>query len=347
MISLFHDLLDIVDCKHQDEIKDMNVLTGDRRLVLAMIGGLLIPFVLGLNEATQKYVWLAVILPVLLGSGLVEIYYSYRDTYGSSGRAGVLLTAAGLSLLGLVVLAYAVLPPLFALWFMLAIPFVAGFVSLMLGSGLLALGLRNADLISRPAATALGLGMVFFPGFVLFPSLRAEIPSMAWAFFIGIPYGTGWVLTAHQLRTVDEIRDPQLSKIGVRLTITPNAIGAGLIGSILILVAIGRFLPLGALSSTPWVGDRLSLDILHLCVGLLGLIISVSGRAEKTRIYNQIVGISALCLGGITLLGTFLYIPGFLRLTTVLALNLPDVILYASVGIILTTLGFGVNIMNS
>mgnify|MGYP000079586564 CR=1 FL=1 len=325
----------------------MFALSGDRRLTLTMLGGVLIPLVLGLNEAAQEYIGLAVVVPVLLRFGLIEIYRSYGDTYGSSGRAGVLLTAVGISLLGLVVLAYAVLPPLFALLFILAVPFVAGSVSLALGSGLLALGLRNAGLISRPTAVALGLGVLSLLGMVFFPSLRSEVPSVAWAVFVGIPYGTGWVLTAHQLRTGTRGRDRQSSQTPVGRTVIPHVVGTGLVGAILVLISAGRFLPLGALSTTPWVGESFALDILHLGIGLLGLVVAVSGRPEKVRTYDQIVGIGALCLVGITLFGTFVSVPGIHRLAAELGLILTDIILYAPIGIILTILGFGVAVEDS
>ncbi|MFC5280097.1 hypothetical protein ACFPM1_15205 [Halorubrum rubrum] len=325
----------------------MFALAGDRRLTLAMLGGVLIPLVLGLNEAAQEYIGLAVVVPMLLGFGLIEIYRSYGDTYGNSGRAGVLLTAAGISLLGLVVLAYALLPPMFALLYILAVPFVAGSVSLALGSGLLALGLRKAGLISRPAVAGLGLGVIPILGAMFSASFGSGTPSAIWAVLIGIPYGFGWVLTAHELRTAHRGRVPQSPQISVGRTVIPHVVGAGLVGAILVLLSAGRFLPLGALSTTPWVGESFALDILHLGVGLLGLVVAVSGRPEKVRTYDQIVGIGALCLVGITLFGTFVSVPGIHRLAAELGLILTDTILYVPIGIILTTLGFGVAVEDS
>ena len=111
----------------------------------------------------------------------------------------------------------------------------------------------------------------------------------------------------------------------------------------MVFLSIGRFLPLGALSTTPWVGERLALDISHLGIGLLGLIIAISGRPEMARTYDQIIGISAFCLVGISLFGTFVYIPGFRGLATALMLGLWDFTLYGSIGIVLTTLGFVVD----
>lgn len=315
-----------------------------------MLGGVLVPATLSLYNVAPQYFGLAVVVPVLLGFGLIEIYGSDGEAYGSGGKAGLILTSIGLSLLLVAFLAYAVFPPAFVLTFILAVPVLAGSVSLALGSGLLAISLRRTGRISQSATVLLGLGVPAAPvlGAVLSALFGPTLPAAVQATIVGIPYGAGWILTASQLRTRGGRDVSQSSSRGGWTTVSPHSLGTGTVGGALVLLSVGRFLPLGPLSGTPWVGESLILDICHLLVGIFGLVVAILIGSERVRDYERIVGIGSFLLVGLTLFGTFLGIPGLRWLAaSFLALNLLDIILYLPVGLILVTLGFGVGVDES
>lgn len=335
----------------------MNGFLLERRAELAMLGGVLVPVTLGVFDVAPEYVGIAVVVPVLLGFGLVELYSLGVGSDGSTGgpgttgRAGLVLAAVGLSLLLLAMVAFAVLPPSIVVPFVLAVPVVAGSVALALGSGLLALVLRRLGFVSGPAVALLGFGVPAVPVLRVAFSVGfgSTISGPASAVCSGVPYGLGWVLVASRLRTAEQVREPESAgSVTTTRTVSPHSLVIGLVGGAFVVLSAGRFLPLGALSHTPWVGQRLVVDALHLLVGGLGVLVASRSGPRRARSYERTVGVCALGLVAVTLSGTFLQLPGFQWLATNgLALNLTDLVVYVPAGLVLTAVGFGVDVDDS
>jgi len=261
----------------------------DRRLALASLGGAFVPLAWALWETAREYVGVAVVVPVLLGFGLIEIYSRYGDAYGSTGRAGVILTAIGLALLALSILMYVASPPGLVLVFILAVPVVAGVGTLVLGSGLLALALHRIGLLSTPAAISLAVGAPLAPllPIALDPLLGGVAPRGLVAVLSGLPYGLGWVLTARKLRTTNkEFVDRPADGSGIQ----PHPLAAGVVGVTFLALGAGWLLPLGPISGTPWVGRSVVLDTFHLVAGLVGTYVGARQHERGARSYARIVG---------------------------------------------------------
>lgn len=278
------------------------------------------------------------IVPVLLGFGLIEIHSRYGDDAGSTCRAGLLLTALGFGLLLLAVLLYAASPPSLILVFVLALPLVAGIVALSLGSGLLALALYRIGLLSMPTATCLGLGVPLAPLLpTAFDSLVGEIaPRGLPAALASFPYAVGWLLTVRALRTTDEQsidRPAEGAKIG------PHSLAAGVVGVTFLLLGAGWLLPLGPISGTPWVGNSVVLDSFHLVAGLAG-VVGARGDDPRARTYAKVVGTASLLLVVTFFLGLGV---GFLPLS----LSVVGLVPYLPAGLLLAPLGFLVDVDDS
>lgn len=308
----------------------------DRRLVLATLGALLIPAVLPLWETARAYVGVAVVVPVLLGFGLIEIHSRYGDDAGSTGRAGLLLTALGFGLLALTILLYAVSPPALILTFLLALPFVTGVVALSLGSGLLALALYRIGLLSAPTAACLALGAPLAP---LLPIPLDPLLGEGWlsTALASLPYAVGWLLTVRALRTTAERtidRPAEGAEIG------PHSLAAGVVGVVYLALGAGWLLPLGPISGTPWVGNSVVLDAFHLFAGLVGLFVGARGDDPRARTYAKLVGSCSLLIVAAFPLGLAV---GFQPL----ALSVTGLVLYLPAGLLLAPLGFLVGVDGS
>lgn len=308
----------------------------ERRLALATLGGTLVPFAWALWEVAAAYVGVTVIVPVLLGFGLIEIHSRYRDAYGSTGRAGIVLTAIGLALLALSVLSYVASPPGLVLVFILAVPVAAGAVTLVLGSGLLALSLYRIGLLSTPAAICLAVGAPLAPLLptVIDPLLGGFAPRGLAAVLSGLPYGVGWLLTARELRmTKGEI----VSRPTDGARIRPHSLAAGIVGVTYLALGVGSLLPLGPVSGTPWVGNSVVLDSFHLLAGLAGVAVGTRQHERAARSYARIVGACSLL---IVLAFPIALTVGF----RAFSMGLVGASLYLAAGLLLVPLGFLVGV---
>lgn len=323
--------------------------TGERRAALTMAGGVLCSCGLALDDVAPDYVGLAVLVPALLGFGVVEIYRRYGGRYGSIGRAGALLTGVGLGFLLVAILLFAVVPPGLVAVVLVAVPGTAGLVALSVGSALLATSLYRLGVVSAPTAALLGLGVPLTP---LVGALLAALAgpgtllgSIAPAGLVpglsGTPYGVGWFVTGHRLwQTVDAPHEVEDRTVAVE--VSPQLVSAALVGSVFGLLGASRFLPLGPLSGTPWVGRSLWLDVGHLLVGTVGLGVAVLCDVRAARRYNRAVGLASLVVVVLTFVGVFQDVHALRWLVAArLDLNVPDVILYLPASVLLLVVGFG------
>lgn len=324
-----------------------------RHAVPTMIGGVLWSGVLALDDVAPAYVGLAVIVPVLLGFGVLELHGRYGDRYGSTGRAGVGLTGLGLACLLVATLLYATGPPGLVAVFVVAVPGVTGVVALAFGSALLAAALYRLGLLGAPAALLLGLGVpltplvgavlaaVVGPGTLLGPVVPAGVAPG----FAGTPYGVGWLAVGYRLRaTADEGGEAGLDGRRPAVGASPQVVAAAVVGGAFALLGAGRFLPLGPVSGLPWVGRSLALDASHLLAGIVGLAVALGRNGRAARAYDRAVGLLSLAVVALVLLGTFGRLPGLGPLATdVLALTLPDLLFHLPAGVVLTAVGFGVD----
>jgi hypothetical protein len=303
-----------------------------QRLALTTLGGVLVPLAWVLWETARAYVGVAVVVPVLLGFGLIEIHARYGDSAGSTGRAGVVLTAIGLALLALSILAYVAAPPTLVLVFILALPVVAGVVTLVLGSGLLAIALHRIGLLSMPAAICLALGAPLAPllPIALDPLLGGAAPRGLSPVLAGLPYGVGWVLTAHELRTTE--RQP-VDRHAADSGIGAHSLAAGVVGVTYLALGAGWLLPLGPISGTPWVGNSTVLDAFHLVAGLAGVFVGTRGDAQRARTYAKVVGSCSLSIVVAFPVGLAV---GF----EPLFLSVIGIVPYLPAGLVLAPLGF-------
>lgn len=308
----------------------------ERRLALAMLGSLLVPAVLPLWQTTREYVGVGVVVPVLLGFGLIEIHARCGDTLRSTGRAGLLLTAVGFGLLVLTILLYAVSPPALVLAFLLALPFVAGVVALSLGSGLLALALRRTGLLSAPAAVCLGLGAPLAPllPIALDPLLGEVAPLGLSAALASLPYAVGWLLTTRALRTADE---RAIDRPADGVEIGPHSLAAGVVGVVYLALGAGWLLPLGPISGTPWVGNSVVLDSFHLVAGIAGVFVGARGDDPRARTYAKVVGACSLLI-------VVAFPVGLAVGVWPLSLSVTGLVLYFPAGLLLAPLGFFVGV---
>lgn len=327
--------------------------TTTRHAVATMVGGALLSIALGLDDVAPEYAGVAVVVPVLIGFGVLEIYRRYRRQYGSLGRAGVVLTSIGLGLMLMAILLYAVVPPVFYAVFLVAVPGVPAIVSLGLGSAFLALVLYRLGVIRVTVAGLLGTGVPFAPllhvlitgviepGSVLAPA----VPAGAFTALAGTPYGVGWLLIGHGFwKTAGGDREVERTQRVQVVELSPHAVTAGLGGAIVVFLNLGRFVPMGPLSSSPWVDHGLALDIGQLVVGAAGLVVAAQRDGELQRRYTQVVGLLSFLLVTLVYFGTIRTV-GWLAGTPVglLEMQVPGLLLYLAVGVVLTVVGFGID----
>ena len=308
----------------------------ERRLALATLGGALLPFAWALWETARAYVGVAVIVPVLLGFGLIEIHARYGDTDGSTGRAGLILTAIGLGLFVLSILLYVVSPPGLVLVFVLAVPVVAGVAALVFGSGLLALSLYRIGLLSTPAAICLGLGAPLAPllPIAIDPLLGGVAPHGLSAVLSGLPYAAGWLLTAHELRTTEE---EAVSRAADGAGVRPHSLAAGVVVGKYLAVGVGLVLPHGPLLGMPGVVKTAVLDGFHLLAGLAGVAVGAGQHERRSRSYARVVGACSLL---IVLAFPIALTVGF----RAFSMGLVGASLYLAAGLLLVPLGFLVGV---
>lgn len=319
-----------------------------RRAVLTVVGGALLSVVLALDDVARDLVGFAVVVPVLIGFGVLEIYGRYDDRYGATGRAGVVLAGVGLAFLLVTALLYAASPPGLIVVVLVGVPGITGVVALALGSVLLARSLRRLGVVSLPVAVLLGAGVPLAPLVAALLAAAAERAGFSGsaagvlAGLSGAPYGAGWMLVGYRLlATAGEGRadvDRPANADG-----TPHLVAAAVVGGVFVLLGAGAFLPLGPLSGTPWNGQSPVLDAGHLLVGAAGLALAAAGDAKRARAFDRTAGLLALSLVALTLLGTFLDVRGLRWLAAArLVLNGPDLYLYLPAGVVLTAIGFGI-----
>lgn len=320
---------------------------GKRRSILASLGGVLLLGSLALDDIAPDYVGLAVLIPVFLGFGVLEIYSQYNNHYGATGRGGVILSSVGLGFLLIAILLYVVAPPGLFLIVIVAVPGVTGLFALTLGSALLSLTFYRLDVLHGATAVLLALGIPLTPlvGALLAAIAGSALPAGVAPGFSAAPYGVAWILIGYRLwQTAGESTGTTASQQESPISVSPHLATTGVIGALFVVVSIGRFLPVGPLSGTPWVNESLLLDIVHLLVGVTGLGVTGVQNSSYARMFNRVVGILLL---GLTLL-TFVHVfhdAGWLAwlLVRQLDLNMPDAILHLPAGSILVTVGFGVD----
>lgn len=322
--------------------------TARRHAVLTMLGGVCCSFALALDDIAPDAAGIAVVVPVLLGFGVLEVYRRYRERYGTAGRVGVALSGVGLGFLLVAVLLYATVHvPLLAA-VVVAIPGVTGLVALALGSALLARVLVSLDVVGLPAALLLGLGLPATPlvGALLAAVAAAFVPEGLRGVvtgFAGAPYGLGWVLVGYRLRQTADTA-PHPAERTLASDPSPQLLAALMVGGAFAVLSVGRFLPLGPLSGTPWVNQSLALDVGHLLAGGVALGIAARRDARAARHYNQVVGVLSLLVTGLTLLAVFQDVRSLQWLVRdLLDLNLPDALLHLPAGVVLSVVGFGLD----
>ena len=240
-----------------------------RNAVLAAGGGLGWAAVPALDGVGADYADLAVLVPVLLGFGVLELRAGAHALPDRRGRLGTLLAGGGLALLLLaaVLRATVAIPVVGA--FLVGLPAVAGLVVCWLGSVLLAVSLYERGVVDGPLALAFGLAMPASP-------LVDAAIAPALGFGVGL-YGLAWVaLAAALVRTdPDHGEGTRVGPAGGRrraLPIGPQALVAGLVAPTLLGQGVTAFAPLGPLSELPFVGNALALDVAHLLAGTLGVV---------------------------------------------------------------------------
>lgn len=320
---------------------------GKRRAFLASLGGVLLSGSLALDDIAPEYVGLAVLIPVFLGFGVLEIYNQYDQHYGSTGRAGVILSCVGLGFLLIAVLLYVLVPPGLFLVVIVAVPGASGLLTLTVGSALLSVTLSRLGVIHGVTAGLLALGIPVTPlvGALLAAIAGSALPTGVAAGFSAAPYGLAWIVIGYRLwRTAGEASVDTSSHQDSSTSVSPQLIATGLIGGLFAVVSIGRVFPLGPLSGTPWVNQSLLLDVGHLLIGGVGLGITVGRNPHYARTFNQVVGVVLLVLVGLTFLRMFQDSRWLAwLLVRQLDLNMPDAILHLPTGSVLVTVGFGVD----
>lgn len=328
----------------------MSVSTARRHAASTAVGGALTTVVLALDDVAPGFVGLAVVVPVLLGFVVLELYGRHHEQYGTAGRAGVGLTAVGLAGLLVATLLYVVLPPGLVAVAFVAVPGVVGLVALAVGSALLAVSLHRLALLRTPGAVCLGLGVPLVPlvGAVLAATFGRGAPlgpvlPGAVTGFSGVPYGVGWMLVGYRLWTTVE----GVEASGRRPSTgepSPHVVVAGVVGVAFALLGVAGVVSLGPLSGTPWVNRSAVLDAGHLLVGAVGLAVVARRSADAARTYDRAVGLLSFAVVAVVLGGTFAGVGVLARLAASLGLHaLTQTLLYLPAGVVLAAVGFGVD----
>lgn len=321
--------------------------TSTGRAGATIVGGLLLTGALALDDVAPDLVGIAIIVPVLLGFGLIEIFNRYDGYYRSLGRAGVVLTGVGLAFLFLSVLLYAVIQSAFFALYIVAITGFTAIATLAFGSAFLAHVLRRLDVIGAPTAVLIGAGVPL--AVILTPLLTfavhpgSPISTLA-AGLPGTPYGVGWMIVGYRLIRTEDTDETVANREGSQQGgVSPNVATSALVGGTFLLLSVGRFVPLGPLIGTPWVNQSLLLDVGHLLGGTIGILLAVRGDVQLSRTYNRVIGLLSLTVVLLTILVT---VGDPLSLGPLLLgsleLNLPDILLHLPAGTVFVVIGFGV-----
>ena len=112
-----------------------------RHGVYTVGGGVL--WVAGLELITQSglYRSIAVLIPVAVLFGVMELHLQYQEWYGTVGAVGIRLVAASLLVLDIAFVGNATLPDSFVKVFIVGLPAVTGAIGLTIGSAILAYSL--------------------------------------------------------------------------------------------------------------------------------------------------------------------------------------------------------------
>lgn len=296
-----------------------------RNLTLAALGGLGWALVPLLDGIWPEYWSVVPAVPPLLGFGLLELRRRYQGLWGRSGRIATVLVAVGLFCLLIAAVLRATLVGLFAV-FVVAPSAVAGFVSLGLGSAFLAVALHRLGVLSTPGAAAFALALPVSPlvNAVIGVVLRAH--GFTW---IGLGvYGLAWIALAYHLYHAEGVEPT-----GVERGAVPRAqrAVATFVGSVVALLGLAGFLPMGFLSGTPFAGQSALLDGFHVLVGLFGVVAGVTSERTARR-YNVLAGIAYVAVSAVPLLLMF-DLP-LLPDVVPFSLNLPDMVLHLPAGLV-------------
>lgn len=160
-----------------------------------VIGGALLPVGLWLYNVAPGLLGVAVVVPLLLGVGLLEWYAQSGD------RVGVTITAIGLGSLLLTVLLAAFTPPTLVALLVIELVAVPGAVALTLGSALVGVGRYRRDGVGLVAVACLTVGVPIAVGAgpVLGRLVGGDLGAVV-AGLAGVPYGAGWVAIGRSLR---------------------------------------------------------------------------------------------------------------------------------------------------
>lgn len=282
---------------------------------------------------SELYRSIAVLIPVAVLFGVLELYLRYREWYGTAGAVGVRLVAASLLVLEVAFVGNATLPDSLVSVFVVGLPAVTGAVGLAVGSAILAVGLARSRGI--PRGLVLGLGSAA-PASLLVNAVLTPV--------VGI--GVGWTGLAWAALGVQLARTDRGWTTADTLPQSPPAIRvqgvvAGLVGAVVTIVAAGAWLPLGPIGGTPFVGQSRALDLVHLVVGVAGLGAAISGE-DAARTYNRLVGALFLLVPVYWALASahvsntsVLYVP-----IEVFRLNVTDFFFHVPIGVVTAATGF-------
>ena len=298
-------------------------------------GGVL--WVAGPELITQSELYrsIAVLIPVAVLFGMIELYLRYQEWYGTVGAVGIRLVAASLLVLEIAFVGNATLPDGFVKVFVVGLPAVTGAVGLTIGSPILAYSLAQIREFPR--------GLIIWLGSAAPVSLVVNtVLTPVFGFGIGIT-GLAWTLLGVQLARTERgwttANDLTRSPPEIRIQV----VVAGLVGAVVTVVGTGGWLPLGPISGTPFVGQSVALDLMHLAVGTAGLGTAISGE-KAARSYNRIVGTLFLLLPVYWVLAnshlnntSILYVPMELFM-----LNLTDFFFHVPIGLVTATTGFSI-----
>lgn len=307
-----------------------------RRHGIYTVGGGVL-WVAGPELITQSELYrsIAVLIPVAVLFGVLELYLRYRELYGTAGAVGIRLVTASLLVLEIAFVGNATLSHGFVKVFVVGLPAVTGAVGLTVGSAILAFGLAQIREIPRGLVIWLGSAapVSLVVNTVLTPILGfgVGLTGLAWA-TLGVQLARterGWTTARTLARSPPEMR--------IQIVV------AGLVGAVVTVVGVGGWLPLGPISGTPFVGQSIALDLVHLAVGVGGLGAAISGE-KAARSYNRLVGTLFLVVPVYWALAnshvnntSILYVP-----IELFRLNLTDFFFHVPIGLVTAATGFSI-----
>lgn len=314
-----------------------------RNALFALLGGVFWALVPVLDDVIPGFVAVAVVAPVLLLFGVVELHDRYGDVYGSTGRAGNLLLGVGLVLGTIAAVAWVTLAGGLVTIFVVGLPALTGAVAVAVGSGLLAYALVAAESIPRSLAVAFALALPASPlvNAVLTPLLSVGVGT----------YGLAWVaMSVHLWQTGGTESGPFEEPSTATASTLPRTgaahrVVAGLAGVVLLVAGVASFVTLDPISGQPYVGQP-TLGAWYLLSGVAGVVAGAGDHPSAARRYAQVVGVAYLLLVGFVIVsmsaGPFgTGMAGVIQ--DALRPNLTDAFFYLPVGLVLVVVGFGVD----